>query len=156
MDLTQHQFTEGCDLELFREAFLVPTDWKVCGPVVYISGAPKLNQTKPVALALTETAISLCDHDGPVWSLPVGAIQEVKEEDMTGVSFPIKTPSGTTQMVPQTAVGIVVTYLLNPKGVPARLKLFTLSTTAANDWINDILTAISSYAANQDGRPDRR
>ena len=153
--LVPFQSNEPDTLELFNNTYMVPSSWKTCGPVVYISGAPGLSDAIPVAAALTKDALSLCSTKGPVWSLPLGAIQDAKAEDITGISFPIKTPSGTTRMVPPSAKGVTISFTLTPAGAMGRLILFTLSPDAAYGWVNDIQSAVHNYSLNT-GKPQKR
>ena len=154
-ELVPFQSNEPDTLELFKNNFMVPSNWKTCGPVVYISGAPGLSEAKPVAAALTKDALSLCNSEGPVWSLPLGAIQDVKVEDVTGVSFPIMTPSGITRMIPPSAKGVTVSFKLTPAGAAGRLILFTLSPDAAYEWVNDIQSAVHNHSLTT-GKPEKR
>ena len=130
------------NLENFENGFLVPSDWKSCGPLLHISGGPGLWSGQPVAMALTGNAISLCTQEGPLVSVPLGSIREVKVEDLSGVGFPVNTPSGIVDMVPERAKGIAISYLLSPMGTKSRIVVFTLTPNAAYEWEHEIMTSI--------------
>lgn len=131
------------ELEEFQGLFLVPADWKSCGPVIHIAGAMGSIGGQPVALALTDSAISICNHRGPVQSIPIGSIRDARVEDLRGISLPVDTPSGVLDMVPSQAKGISISYLLSPMGTTSQLILYTLTPKAAYEWMHEILTAIS-------------
>jgi hypothetical protein len=135
------------DLEVFQSAFLVPSDWKSCGPMIHISGGPGLQGGQPVAMALTSSAVSLCSQQGPQVSVPLGSIREVKVEDLTGMSLPVNTPSGVMDMVPQRAKGISISYVISPMGTIGRLVTFALFPNAAHEWEHEIMTAIHQNAS---------
>lgn len=130
------------NLELYRNGFRVPQDWTSCGPAIYISGAPGMRDAQPVAVALTRSAISLCGVDGPVWSLPVASVKDIKLTSLAGVSFPVQTPAGLTYMTPPSAVGVEVSFNLTATGVVGRVIWCTLTPRSAQDWVNDITDAI--------------
>ena len=109
-------FSSQEGLELFHGNFLVPVDWKSCGAVIYISGAAGIENSQPIALALTKDAVSLCGSDGPRISIPILSIKEVKVVDMTGVSFPVNTPSGIVEMAPPKSQGDCHNLYVEPIG----------------------------------------
>ena len=154
--LTSYQPSNKTDLELYGDLFMVPADWKSCGPVIHINGAPGIPEGQPFALALTKKDLSLCSPEGPIWSLPIGAVKAVSVEELKGISFPVNTPSGITQMVPPIAYGLIIGFLLTPSGVQSELTLYTLTPAAARGWKQDILTAVHTHSLGQSQGPDRR
>lgn len=135
-------FSSRGEVEQFRETFLVPANWKSCGVVVHISGAAGVGDSRPVALAVTEDAISLCDRIGPKVSIPILSIKEVKVIDLEGITFSINTPSGIVDMAPPNAKGISITYVLNPLGTKMEMSLYTFTPKFAFEWVNIVLEAI--------------
>lgn len=146
-------FSSG--LEPYRGGFQVPVDWTSCGPGIYISGAPGVREVQPVAVALTRDALSLCGSNGPVWSLPIASIKDIKLTNLAGVSFPVHTPAGLTYMTPPAAVGVEVSFNLTATGVVGRVIWCTLTPRSAQDWVNDITDAIYRYI-NGSSDVDRR
>ena len=134
--------SSGSSLEPYRNVFLVPCDWTSCGPAFYISGAPRVRDAQPVAVALTKETISLCTSRGPIWSLPLPSIKDVKVTNLTGLSFPVNTPAGVVYMAPPTAVGVEVSFNLTATGMVGRVIWCTMSPQSAYDWVNDITDAI--------------
>jgi len=128
--------------ELHYGAFLVPQDWKSCGVVVHVAGGAGVGDGQAIALAVNKNSVTLCDTGGPVVSIPLGSIREVKVADLTGMAIPIHTPSGVVDMVPARAKGISVKYELNPMGTQIELSLYTFSPKSAFEWVNVILEAI--------------
>ena len=126
----------------FKQSFLVPTDWKSCGVVVYVAGGGGVQSGQPIALVINPTSISLCDGDGPVQSVPLGSIRDVSVADLTGFSLPVNTPSGVMEMATPRAKGVKIKYELNAMGTQLELTLFTLSPKAAFDWVSLITSAI--------------
>ena len=151
-------FSSREGLEQFHGTFLVPSDWKSCGAVMYISGATGINSGQPVALALTDSAISICGGDGPKISIPILSIKEVRVVDLTGVSFSVNTPSGIVEMAPNRAKGVSITYELNPMGTKIELTLFTFTPKSAYEWMNIILEALHNKSAGfgESGKITRR
>ena len=145
----------GSSLEPYRNNFLVPHDWTSCGPAFYISGAPKVRDAQPVAVALTKEAVSLCADRGPIWSLPLASIKDVRVTNLTGLSFPVNTPAGVTYMAPPTAVGVEVSFNLTATGMVGRVVWCTMSPQSAYDWVNDITDAIYSFSTGP-SQVDRR
>ena len=147
---------DDTSLELFHDTYMVPKDWSSCGPAIYITGAPGVHDSQPIAIALTNKSLSICGSNGPMWSLPLGAIQDVKVEELKGISFPINTPSGVVQMVPPVAYGLTLLFKLTPMGAVGRLQIFTLTLTAGHEWVNDIQTAVYNHSIDDKNLPDRR
>jgi len=135
-------FSSQDSMELKYGAFLVPTDWKSCGFVVHVAGGVGLGDGQAIALAVNGNSVTLCDTGGPVVSIPLGSIREVKVADLTGMTIPIETPSGVVDMVPARAKGVSVKYELNPMGTQIELSLYTFSPKSAFEWVNVILEAI--------------
>ena len=155
-ELVPYNTSSIADTELFQGTFLVPTNWTSCGPAIYISGAAGLRQSQPVAIALTKDTLSLCTQKGPIWSKPVPAIQDVKVEDITGISFPVNTPTGITSMIPPSATGVVVSFKLTRGGAVGRLILYTLSPDAAYVWVTDISSAMENFSEKHLGKPAKK
>lgn len=135
-------YTSQQDTELFRGNFQVPSDWKSCGPAIHVAGAPGLITSQLIALALNKTSLTLCTQEGPALSVPLGSIRDVKVEDLTGVSIPVNTPTGAVDMVPPQAKGVAVSYVLSPMGTISKLILFTMTLSAAHEWVHEILSAV--------------
>ena len=140
-------FSSQGELELRKTTFLVPANWKSCGVVMYISGSEGIENNQPVALAIAEDTISLCEDDGPRASIPILSIKEVRVVDLTGVSFSMDTPSGMVDLAPSNAKGIAITYVLNPMGTTLDLSLFTFTSKAAYEWVNIISDEIHKKSA---------
>jgi len=155
-DLVPYDTSNILESELFQETFLVPNNWTSCGPAIYISGAAELRQTQLVAIALTKDTLSLCTQKGPIWSKPILAIQDVKVEDITGISFPVNTPTGITSMIPPSATGVVVSFKLTRGGAVGRLILYTLSPDAAYAWVTDISSAMEKSSEKHLGKPKNK
>lgn len=136
------------NVEAYRGLFLVPADWISCGVVVHVAGIPGMLGGQPVALAITNSVISLCTEEGPTLSMPLGSIRDVKVIDLTGIALPIRTPSGIVEMAPNRAKGVSLKSELNPMGNLFELTLYTLSPTAAYEWINAIQEAIFRKLSN--------
>ena len=135
-------YSSSSSLESYRSDFLVPHDWKSCGPAIYISGAPNVRDAQPVAVALTKETISLCGSSGPIWSLPLPSIKDVKVTNLTGLSFPVNTPAGVVYMAPPMAVGVEVSFNLTASGMVGRIIWCTMSPQSAYDWVNAITDAM--------------
>jgi hypothetical protein len=131
------------ELEPFNGGFRVPRGWTSCGPAVYITGAPALRQTQPVAVALTETTLSLCGPKGPIWALHIASIKDVRVTSLTGISIPIDTEAGRTHLIPPLAIGVEVTYNLAVNGAGGHVVWWTMKPNAAYEWVNDIVDAIN-------------
>ena len=147
--------SSGSSLEPYRSNFLVPEDWTSCGPAIYISGAPKVRDSQPVAVALTKETISLCGSSGAIWSLPLPSIKDVKVTNLTGLSFPVDTPAGVVYMAPPIAVGVEISFNLTAGGQVGRIIWCTMSPQSAYDWVNDITDAIYGGATGP-SQVDRR
>ena len=130
--------------EEFRDVFRVPAEWQSCGPVVCFGGAPEIGRPDVFALALTPTALSLCNHTGPVWSLPVGSVHKVYAKEVSGVSLPVDTPVGIRPMIPPSAFAVVIEYPMTP-GFMAELELLTLVPSVAHQWVRDIYAAVQRF-----------
>ena len=135
-------FSSQDDVEIHQGNFLVPKDWVSCGVVVYVAGGADLDKGQPVALAITDSSLSLCTPEGPIVSVPIGSIRDIKVADLTGMTIPVRTPSGILDMVPPRAKGISIKYELNPMGTQLELLLYTLSPKAAFEWVNVIQKSI--------------
>ena len=154
MDLIPYN-PSGRGLEAYRNEFLVPHDWTSCGPAFYISGAPRIRDAQPVAIALTEETLSLCGSSGPIWSIPLPSIKDVKVTNLAGLSFPVNTPAGIVYMAPPTAIGVEVGFNLTATGMAGRVIWCTLSPQSAYDWVNDITDAIYGFSTGP-SQVDRR
>jgi hypothetical protein len=141
-------FSSPDDGEISRVNFLVPADWTSCGLVVHIFGGHDLSGGQPVALAITRMILFLCTQTGPIVSVPLQSIRAVQVIDLTGMAFPIRTPSGIVESVPPRAKGVAIKYELNEMGTQIELTLYTLSPNAAFEWVNVIQQAI--YNASSD------
>ena len=135
-------FSSEDDVEIYQGIFLVPKDWVSCGVVVHVTGGRDLEGGQPVALAITESSISLCGREGPSDSILLASIRGTKVADLTGMAIPIRTPSGIVDMVPPRAKGVSISYELNPMGAQMELILYTLSPSSAFEWVNVIQGAI--------------
>lgn len=136
--------------ELFKGVFMVPADWKSCGVVVHISGGNNLQSNQPVALAITGTALSFCDQNGPISSIHLQSLSATQVVDLSGIAIPVNTPSGVIDMVPTIAKGVSITYQLSPMGNHMELILYMLSPRAAYEWVNTIQRAIQRNAYDFD------
>ncbi len=130
------------ELEPFTGGFRVPRGWTSCGPAVYISGAPGMPKNQPVAVALTKTTLSLCGPKGPVWTLHIGSIKNVRVTNLTGISFPIDTEAGQAHFLPPLAIGVEVTYNLTITGAGSSVTWWVMNPNDAHEWVNDIVDAI--------------
>jgi hypothetical protein len=140
----------------FNQKYLIPTDWEACNVVIYLSGVMKLPYPQPLALAITPTALSLCNHKGPLWSLPLGGIRDVTVENLHGISFPISTPSGEVEMIPPQSFGVSVSYFLTISGLVGKLEFFSGPPTVARSWANEIRIAVYDHSGHTDfGGPIR-
>ena len=131
-------FSSQDDVEIYRGNFLVPANWTACGAAVYVAGGANIEAGMPIALAITENALSLCDSDGPVVSIPLVSTRGVQVVDLTGITIPIRTPSGIR------AKGIAIKYEINPIGTELELTLYTLSSNSAFEWVNVIQQALNN------------
>lgn len=147
--------TSGSSLEPYRNKYQVPRDWTSRGPAFYISGAPRIRNAQPVAVALTKETLSLCGATGPIWSIPLPSIKDVRVTNLTGLSIPVNTPAGIVYMAPPAAVGVEVGFNLTATGMAGRVVWCTLSPQSAYDWVNDITDAIYDFSTGP-SEVDRR
>src|SRR5688572_5420434 len=131
-------FSPEDNFEIFRGHFLVPANWTSCGMVVHVSGGRVLDSSQPVALAITRMMLSLCTHDGPLVEVPLQSIRGVQVVDLTGMTIPIRTPSGIVEMVPDVAKGVGITYQPFASKTLLELTVYTLAPIAAFQWVNVI------------------
>ena len=147
MDLVSYESNDK--IELYRGHFLIPADWKSKGVVIHVFGGIKLRKSQPVALAITETILTLCDKDGPVVEIPLQSVKSVQLTDLTGISLPVSTPTGVVDMVPARAKGVAIKHE-SILGAQLEVVIYTLSPNAAFEWVNIILEALQNYSSDVD------
>jgi hypothetical protein len=141
-------YTPTTNLVEFKQKYLIPPNWEACNVVIYLSGVMEMPSPQPLALAITPTALSLCNHKGPLWSLPLGGIRDVTVENMHGISFPVDTPSGVVEMIPPQSFGVTISYYLTISGLTGKLEFFSGPPAIARTWADEIRTAVYKHTGH--------
>ena len=102
----------------------------------YMSGADLPIRDSQVGLALIPTALMICSDTGPEWGIILSDIQTVSLVPMKGVSMPLPSGGGFTQMTLRSDYVVQVDYRTDFEDY--NLMLGMMTTLNAQRWKGDI------------------